>query len=100
MNAQSVQDADIDAGNAFRDTLVPRADRGDSFSPAWSGWALMEAFLAGAAHARLAALPAREPTIEECAAIVEKWASRIGCHASEIATDVRALSRKQDGGGG
>jgi len=46
--------------------------------------------------ARLAAKPAdekvREATIEECAKVAEMWASRIGCHASEIATNIRALS--------
>lgn len=36
----------------------------------------------------------RETTIEECARAAEQWASRIGCHASEIATDIRALSRQ------
>lgn len=34
----------------------------------------------------------REATIEECALVAAKWASRIGCHASEIATAIRALS--------
>jgi hypothetical protein len=35
------------AGNAFRDSLVRRADSDFSGAPLWHGWALMDAFLAG-----------------------------------------------------
>lgn len=40
------------AGNAFRDTLVPRADSDSHGAPLWHGWAIMDAFLAGIDHAR------------------------------------------------
>lgn len=43
---------DLRAGNAFRDTLVPRADAERDSAPLWHGWAIMDAFLAGAEHAR------------------------------------------------
>ena len=45
---------DIVAGDAFRNTLLARADArtvGGNY-PLWHGWAIMDAFLAGAAFAR------------------------------------------------
>jgi hypothetical protein len=43
---------DLVAGNAFRDTLMPRADADYNGAPLWYGWALVDAFLAGLDHAR------------------------------------------------
>lgn len=44
---------DLKAGDAFRDTLLDRADGYDEGeAPMWFGWAIMAAFLAGAEHAR------------------------------------------------
>lgn len=48
---------EILAGNAFRDTLVPRADSDSYGAPLWHGWAIMDAFLAGIDHARKAPMP-------------------------------------------
>jgi len=42
---------DVVAGNEFRDSLVPKADAERGGSPLWHGWAIMDAFLAGVAHA-------------------------------------------------
>ena len=61
-NAGAVEADDAVAGNAFRDTLIPRADSANPF-PLWHGWAIMEAFLAGAKYARqksAAPLPATQ----------------------------------------
>lgn len=43
-----------DAAYAFRDSLVPRADHhsGGGRYPMWHGWAIYDAFLAGADFAR------------------------------------------------
>jgi hypothetical protein len=44
---------ELQAGNAFRDTLVSRADGfANGHAPLWHGWALMDAFLAGIDYAR------------------------------------------------
>lgn len=44
---------DLVAANAFRDTLVPRADGfANGNAPLWHGWAVFDAFLAGLDHAR------------------------------------------------
>jgi len=43
---------DLQAGDAFRATLIPKADAYDGQAPLWYGWALMDAFLAGAKYAR------------------------------------------------
>lgn len=43
---------DLIAGNAFRETLVPRADQMRAGCPLWHGWAIMDAFLAGVDYAR------------------------------------------------
>ena len=43
---------DLAAGDNFRDTLVPLADFQSASGPAWFGWAIMDAFLAGAAYGR------------------------------------------------
>jgi hypothetical protein len=49
----SQEDDDLKAGDAFRDTLLDRADGYDeSGAPLWFGWAIMAAFLAGAEYAR------------------------------------------------
>jgi hypothetical protein len=42
----------IVAGEAYRSTILSRADGTLNGYPFWHGWALMDAFLAGAAHAR------------------------------------------------
>jgi hypothetical protein len=42
---------DQEAAEFFRRALLPRAEVRDPF-PMWTGWALVEAFLAGARHAR------------------------------------------------
>lgn len=45
--------AELEAGSAFRQELIERADARDSSgSPLWHGWAIMEAFLAGIDYAR------------------------------------------------
>jgi hypothetical protein len=41
---------ELQAGNAFRETLIPRAD--DKANLMWHGWAIMDAFLAGIDWAR------------------------------------------------
>jgi hypothetical protein len=38
---------EILAGNAFRDTMVPKADGHVLKCPIWHGWVIMDAFLAG-----------------------------------------------------
>lgn len=43
---------EIQAGNTFRDTLVPRADSMSGHAPLWHGWVIMDAFLAGIDYAR------------------------------------------------
>ena len=43
---------DVIAGNAFRNTLLPRADANTSGFPLWHGWAIMDAFLAGIEYSR------------------------------------------------
>lgn len=43
---------ELQAGNTFRDSLVPRCDRLISGAPLWHGWAIMDAFLAGIDYAR------------------------------------------------
>lgn len=40
------------AGEAFRNSLVHRADADNHGAPLWHGWALMDAFLAGIDYAR------------------------------------------------
>lgn len=40
------------AGDTYRATLLSRPDGVLNGYPFWHGWALMDAFLAGAAHAR------------------------------------------------
>lgn len=43
---------DLEAGNAFRDSLCARADAYAGEYPLWHGWAIMDAFLAGIDYAR------------------------------------------------
>ena len=43
---------DLQAANAFRDTMVPRADSDWHGAPLWHGWAIFDAFLAGMDYAR------------------------------------------------
>lgn len=43
---------DLQAGDAFRSALVPKADARRDGAPLWHGWALMDAFLAGIDYAR------------------------------------------------
>lgn len=43
---------DIRAGNKFRGAMVEHANRLEHGMPMWCGWAIMDAFLAGAAHGR------------------------------------------------
>lgn len=43
---------DLEAGDAFRKSLLDRADGSRDGAPLWHGWALMDAFLAGLDHAR------------------------------------------------
>lgn len=52
--ATASRSEDIDAGEAFRRTMIERADSSWGGAPLWHGWAIMEAFLAGAEHARKA----------------------------------------------
>jgi hypothetical protein len=44
--------ADLLAANAFRETLMEKADAFDHGSPLWHGWAIFDSFLAGLDHAR------------------------------------------------
>lgn len=46
---------ELQAGNAFRDKMVPRADSNNFGVPMWHGWVIMDAFLAGIDYARSAA---------------------------------------------
>jgi hypothetical protein len=44
---------DLKAADAFRDTLLEKADGHDEGgAPLWFGWAIMSAFLEGAEYAR------------------------------------------------
>lgn len=43
---------DLQAANAFRQTLLERADGNRGGAPLWHGWAIFDAFLAGLDHAR------------------------------------------------
>jgi hypothetical protein len=43
---------DLEAANAFRETLVPKADFMSGMAPLWHGWAIFDAFLAGVDYAR------------------------------------------------
>jgi hypothetical protein len=38
---------DIIAGDKFRDTMIPKADGTLHGGPAWCGWVIMDAYLAG-----------------------------------------------------
>lgn len=51
---------DLIAANAFRDTLVPRADAHRGAAPLWHGWAVFDAFLAGMDHGRQTAATTRD----------------------------------------
>lgn len=52
MNERPIEE--LIAGEAFRNTLVQRADADHHGAPLWYGWALMDAFLAGIDYARKA----------------------------------------------
>lgn len=56
---------DLQAGDAFRNSLIERADAYRGRAPLWHGWALMDAFLAGADYARM-------QTAEQAAALLPK----------------------------
>lgn len=43
---------DLQAADAFRDTLLSQADATRWGAPLWHGWAIFDAFLAGVDHAR------------------------------------------------
>ena len=45
----------LKAGNAFRDSLIARADAYALHAPLWHGWAIMDAFIAGAEYGQKAA---------------------------------------------
>lgn len=47
-NAPACSDAVMSAAYAFVDSMVPRADDNILDSPLWHGWALRDAFVAGA----------------------------------------------------
>lgn len=47
-----INDADLIAGNAFRDSVLDRADAHNGPYPLWHGWVIVSAFQAGAEHAR------------------------------------------------
>lgn len=40
--------AEIKAGDAFRESIISRASDGSAYAPSWRGWAIMDAFRAGA----------------------------------------------------
>ena len=42
----------VSAGNSYRNTILSRADGTLDGCPFWHGWAIMDAFIAGAAHAK------------------------------------------------
>lgn len=43
---------DLQAADAFRNTMVPKADAMNHDAPLWHGWAIFDAFLAGMDYAR------------------------------------------------
>ena len=43
---------ELQAGDAFVNTMVPRADSNNHGAPLWHGWVIMDAFLAGIDYAR------------------------------------------------
>jgi hypothetical protein len=43
---------DLRAADAFRATLIARADHYNSGAPLWHGWAIFDAFLAGMDYKR------------------------------------------------
>lgn len=57
---------EIEAGDAFVKSLVPRADASNPY-PLWHGWAIMDAFLAGIDYARR-----DEQTATDCGKSSEK----------------------------
>lgn len=59
---------DLNAGDAFRQSLIPRADGHSSRAPMWFGWALMDAFLAGVDHGRT-----HPPFTMEDANLMRQW---------------------------
>lgn len=69
---------EVDAAYAYVDRVLHTADHRSAFNgaPAWHGWALREAFLAGCSHAAALAQPEpqgptdEEPTDQE----IEEWA--------------------------
>ena len=73
----------IKAGNAFRDTMIARADAWSGHAPLWHGWAIMDAFLAGIDYAR--------PLILEEAA---KVAMDHPSGSYEVAIAIRALKEQ------
>ncbi len=50
--AASQRSDDIAAGDAFRKSVIDRADSSNAGAPLWYGWVIMEAFLAGVDHGR------------------------------------------------
>lgn len=55
----------LEAGNAFRDALIPRADGYAGHAPLWHGWAIMDAFIAGSKYAPPASNPQEAVTSTE-----------------------------------
>lgn len=43
---------ELKAGDAFRQSMLPKADSDFHGAPLWHGWVIMEAFLAGIDYAR------------------------------------------------
>lgn len=52
---------ELEAGDAFRNTMIDRADAIPNGYPMWRGWVIMEAFLAGIDWARAQDAAADKP---------------------------------------
>lgn len=64
---------ELKAGDLFRNSMVPRADKVIFGAPLWHGWVIMDAFLAGIDYAR-SNNPEPAKVIEMCESIATKAA--------------------------
>lgn len=88
---------DQNAAYAFRETLIPRADTLQGNAPLWHGWAVFDAFIAGAKHGRIASpppIPDAPGGREEIAALTKLAAE---CHRSKWQFDFNDENRLRVG---
>ena len=69
----SVPSEDLQLGNAFRDSMLPRADGYLGTYPFWYGWVIMDSFLAGIDEGRKERDAAVKKEREACLAIIDSY---------------------------